>query len=135
MRAAPDTKSFHVGNLVMVNWRGLGDFCEARLRKRDRDGFDVIFTVTGDEEKCVPVSRMRPVREADRAAMRRKSYNEYANGETKLTEWDLEVAASNDLRAACRCRGNVEKSSSEINSGSVDDIRKWLRQYLERHEW
>ena len=125
LRAAPHTKSFRVGDLVMVNWEGQGDFYQARLKKLKGDGFDVIYTLTGESEKCVPVSRMRPVREADREAMKKKSFNEYADRETELTEWDVEVASHEELQIACGCRGLGSKGKKqELKARLLGFIRR-----------
>ena len=128
LRAAPDTKSFGVSDLVMANWEGQGVFYEARLVLRNGDGFDVIYTTTGESEKCVPVSRMRPVREADREATRKLTFAQYKDPKTKLTEEDVESAVCDELRAALGGRG-------QPTTGLVDAMRTRLRVYLERHEW
>jgi len=127
-RAAPDTKSFGVGDLVMANWEGRGEFYQARLGLRNRDGFDVYFPGDGESEKCVPVSRMRPVREADREATRKLTFAQYKDPKTKLTEEDVESAVCDELRAALGGRG-------QPTTGLVDAMRTRLRVYLERHEW
>ena len=126
LRAAPHTKSFRVGNLVMVNWEGQGDFYQARLKKLNGDGFDVIYTLTGESEKCVPVSRMRPMREADREAARKLTLVQYKDPKTKLTEEDVQSAVLDELRAALGGRGLD-------TSGSKWACLTRLREELERN--
>jgi hypothetical protein len=125
-RAAPETKSFRVGDRVMANWQGQGVFYEALLGLRNRDGFDVYFPGDGESEKCVPVSRMRPVREADREATRKLTLADYGNPETELTAWDIEEANYYELKAALSCQKEL---GSGRTYGSVSELRKRLREF------
>ena len=126
LRAAPNTKSFGVGDRVMVNYEGQGVFYEALLGARNRDGFDVYFPDNGESEECVPVSRMRPVREADREAARKLTMAEYKDPKRKLTARDIDLADGEELQAALGCQ---PKLGSGRTIGSVDEKKKRLRKF------
>ena len=126
LRAAPDTKSFVVSDLVMANWEGRGDFYEARLGLRNGDGFDVFYPGDGKSEKCVPVSRMRPVRETDKMDV--DDGPNYSDPSTQLTVDDFGDMNLEDLRAACRCRGLLEGRQANPNREVCEEL---LTEFLE----
>ena len=126
LRAAPKTKSFRVNDRVMANWLGRGYFYEALLTSRNGDGFDVVYPGDGLSEKCVPVSRMRPVREADREAARRLTLAQYKDPKRKLTARDIDLADQIELRNALGCQ---EELGPRRTKGSVDEMKKRLRKF------
>ena len=104
-RAARYSKLLFEGDFMMVNWMGLGTEEEALLwKRRGVDGFDVI-RYDGKIETCVPVSRMRRVREEDRKAWRKLTLAEYGDPTRKLARQDIEEADRDDLKAALSCQG------------------------------
>ncbi len=126
-RAARFSKPFFQGDFVMANWECGGVYYEALLYARNGDGFDVIYK-DGEFETSVPVSRMRRVREADRAAARKLTLVQWNDPATDLTKEDVEEADRYEMRAALKCRG-------QPTAGLNDALRTRLREYLEDHEW
>ena len=97
---------------------------EALLWARNGDGFDVIYS-TGEFESSVPVSRMRRVREADRAAVRTLTAVQWRDPATDLTEEDIEEASWVELSAACGCRGlGAQGQKHELQMRMLE----WLRE-------
>ena len=130
----PITIDLESGAAVWLHGDAAGDLAGESVAVADwnGDGFDVIYTLEGELERSVPVGRMRPVRGADREATRRKSYGEYRNPETKLTEWDLEVGGANDLTAACACRGRHVPCPTRFRLSDARAREKATRSRLSR---
>jgi len=123
-RAARTSKLFFQGGFVMANYEGRGVEHKALLWKRSGvDGFDLIYS-DGAFESCVPVSRMRRVRESDSEAVRELTFAHWSDPATKLTKEDLEKANYRELEAACGCRGGIE------TGGKVQEIKERLWKHL-----